>query len=198
MGSKLSKKAQNAEAHLKQEAKNALLMSKLADIKQKKIERDTQIAMKIAVLRDRVHCLIGFYITMIAANAIRTRRFGVMDKKLAIGSFEPMPLAYFPYIATPFAFAYQADFAYGTKAERLNIEVQNILYNESHWFNKPIVLPKHMEAVYSTMMHDTNVKLAEIGEPPEKNWAIFTSEYSTEQLLTRAAPLSRLLHSSLA
>merc|ERR1719158_1437323 len=102
------------------------MMSKLADMKAKKIERDVTIAMRIAVLRDRVHWLLAFYATMLAVNALRTRKLGIVDKRLAIGSFEPMPLQYFPYIATPFMFAYQADFAFGTKAERLNIEARNI------------------------------------------------------------------------
>ena len=70
-----------------------------------------------------------------------------------------MPLAFFPYIATPFLFAYQADFAYGTKAERLNIEMQNIVRNESHWFNDPLILPKYLEQYYREMQDDANTKL---------------------------------------
>merc|ERR1712150_307217 len=80
------------------------------------------------------------------------------DHKFRIGSFESLPLAYFPYIATPFAFAYTADFAYGSKAERINMETQNILRNESHWFNNPIVLPAQMKPYYEDFMEETRAK----------------------------------------
>merc|ERR1719401_2297574 len=131
MGGSISKKVEDTTATIKEDATKAIMMSKLADLKVKKTERDMQLAMRMAVLRDRVHWLLAFYGTMIAVNAIRLRRFGIVDKRLALGSFEPMPFAYIPYVATPFLFTYQADFAYGTKAERLNVETQNILKNES-------------------------------------------------------------------
>jgi hypothetical protein len=174
------------------------MISKLADMKQKKLERDLQIATRIAVLRDRVHWLLAFYGTMLAVNALRVRKVGVADPRMAIGPFEPMPLAFFPYIATPFLFAYQADFAYGTKAERLNIEMQNIVRNESHWFNDPLILPKYLEQYYREMQDDANTKLNLIGEPPEPEWAVFTNAPSGEELLKRSTPISRLLHGVLA
>ena len=107
-------------------------------------------------------------------------------------------MAFFPYIATPFLFAYQADFAYGTKAERLNIEMQNIVRNESHWFNDPLILPKYLEQYYREMQDDANTKLNLIGEPAEPEWAVFTNAPSGEELLKRSTPISRLLHGVLA
>merc|ERR1719424_1215915 len=126
--------------------------------------------MRIAVLRDRVHWLLAFYGTMIVTNAIRLKRFGIVDKRLAIGAFEPMPFAYFPYVGTPFLFMYQADFAYGSKAERLNIETQNILRNEKHWFNEPMLLPKYMEPHYKKVMEERNAELVARGLPAEEDW----------------------------
>merc|ERR1712187_159018 len=140
-----------------------------------------------------VHWLIAFYGTMIAVNALRVKKFGMVDKRMAIGFFEPLPLAYFPYVATPFLFAYQADFAYGTKAERLNIETQAILRSEDHWFNKPVTLPKYMEPYYREMMESNNARLALIGEAAEKDWAKFEHSLTSEELLKRSSPISRIL-----
>eukprot|EP00747_Dinoflagellata_sp_TGD_P031579 gnl/TRDRNA2_/TRDRNA2_135383_c0_seq1.p1 gnl/TRDRNA2_/TRDRNA2_135383_c0~~gnl/TRDRNA2_/TRDRNA2_135383_c0_seq1.p1 ORF type:complete len:221 (-),score=48.05 gnl/TRDRNA2_/TRDRNA2_135383_c0_seq1:383-979(-) len=197
MGALISKQAHSAAQAVEDEVKAAVVISKLADVKLKKVERDTQIAMRIAVLRDRVHWLLAFYGTMLVVNAVRVKKLGIVDKRLAIGSFEPMPLTYFPYVATPFLFAYQADFAYGSKAERLNIETQNILRNEKHWFNEPMLLPMYMEPHYKKMMDERNAKLAERGLPPEEDWAKFSSDISAEDLLNRSSPISRLLHGCL-
>merc|ERR1712151_586974 len=147
--------------------------------------------MRIAILRDRVHWLVGFFVTMIAANALRVKRFGFADARMAIGFFEPLPLAYFPYVATPFTFLYTADFAYGTKAERLNVEVQHIMRNENYWFNRPMTLPGYMQPFYKDMMKTNNEKLALMGLPPEKDWANFSYELTTEELDDHVSPLTR-------
>ena len=56
------------------------MMSKLADLKQKKAERDTQLAMRIAVLRDRVHWLVAFYAVMVVVNGVRTKTAPLVPK----------------------------------------------------------------------------------------------------------------------
>merc|ERR1712187_470542 len=134
-----------------------------------------------------VHWLIAFYGTMIAVNALRVKKFGMADKRMAIGFFEPLPLAYFPYVATPFLFMYSADFAYGTKAERLNVETKNILLNESHWFNKPIVLPKYLEPHYRALQEKNAVELRALGEPPEEDWATFSDDMTDAEILKHSA-----------
>merc|ERR1719210_3286881 len=163
-----------------------MIKSKLVDMKAKKVERDMQLALRIAILRDRVHWLIGFYGVMILANQLRVRRIKLRDPT---ASWSPLPLANFPYIATPFAFAYQADFAYGGKAERLHIEVQNILRNEKHWFNEPMVLPRNLQPHYRELMEECNAESSALGGKPEKDWATFADELSDKDALELSAPL---------
>jgi len=104
--------------------------------------------------------------------------------------FEPLPIAWMPYVATPFAFAYQVDFSYGSKLERLNVEAQNILRNEKHWFNDPIRLPKAFQTEYEHMQADL---LARCPEEPPDNWAIFADEMSPEQISMSTLPATLLL-----
>jgi hypothetical protein len=67
---------------------------------------------------------------------------------------------------------YQADFAWGTKDNRINTEAQYIRENEPwHWFNQPIQLPPLLKDPYREYMAEVNQKLAEKGLPPEKDWA---------------------------
>eukprot|EP00756_Hemistasia_phaeocysticola_P005678 Hpha_TRINITY_DN1344_c0_g1::TRINITY_DN1344_c0_g1_i2::g.93417::m.93417 len=108
---------------------------------------------------------------MIAFNAGRCRFQRIR--------MEPLPIAWMPYVVTPFAFAYQIDFSYGSKLERLNIEAQNIIKNEKHWFNKPLRLPKVFQQEYLAMQGELLQKCPE--EPPE-DWATFDDELTREEI----------------
>ena len=46
-------------------------LQKLLDIKTKKAERDGQIAMRMATIRDQMHFMIGFYGLMVGVNVYR-------------------------------------------------------------------------------------------------------------------------------
>mmetsp|Transcript_5329 Transcript_5329/g.6817 ORF Transcript_5329/g.6817 Transcript_5329/m.6817 type:complete len:216 (-) Transcript_5329:46-693(-) len=164
--------------------REAMFQSKLADLKQMKTQRDTQISMRMAMLRDRVHWLVAFYTVILGVNFARRR---------VLGRFEAMPLAYYPYIMTPFAFMYQADYAYGSKSERINFEALQIVKNEKHWFNEPLVLPKYLEGPYNRSREAQNRQLAELGALPEKDWAVFNQKYSNQQISQLSFPITRVL-----
>eukprot|EP00928_Gymnodinium_smaydae_P066781 TRINITY_DN49742_c0_g1_i1.p1 TRINITY_DN49742_c0_g1~~TRINITY_DN49742_c0_g1_i1.p1 ORF type:complete len:212 (+),score=35.85 TRINITY_DN49742_c0_g1_i1:89-637(+) len=170
-------------------ATSFVLQSKLADLKQKKKERDLMIASRIATIRDRVHWLSAFYVVMIGANLFRGRKL-----RAAGLPWEPLPISYLPFVATPFAFAYQADFAYGNKAERINAEVQNIIKNEKHWFNDPLLIPAYLKPVYDDMQRETNEKLKAMGVSAEPEWATFDDQMTSEETLHHSFPVTRLLY----
>ena len=83
----------------------------------------------------------------------------------------PLPLSFVPYVLVPFLVGYQADFAYGTKADRINKMAQKIREEEDFWFNEPLDLPDLMKEPYFKMMEETNKELEALGKPPEKHWA---------------------------
>ena len=107
--------------------------------------------------------MVAFYGTMGTVSLARM---------MFLRQFSPLPLATVPYVLVPFLVAYQADFAYGTKADRINEMAKRIREEEDFWFNKPIELPPLLKEPYQKMMQETNEKLAAMGEPPEKDWAM--------------------------
>lgn len=48
---------------------------------------------------------------------------------------------------------------------------REILEDESYWFNQPMELPETLKPHYKKLMEEINAKRAEMGLPPEKDWA---------------------------
>lgn len=183
---------------------NAVIRSKLIDIKAQKTKRDQELAFKVATVRERIHWLAAFYVTLISFNFLRLRFFARGQMKNSSKahhstttkskiSFEPLPLAWLPFIGTPFVFLYQVDFSYGTKLERLNLEAQHILKNEKHWFNEPIRLPRSFEAEYRRMMSEAKQKFPEDDKVLE-DWAVFSDSITKEEIFVQTFPATRLLN----
>jgi hypothetical protein len=86
--------------------------------------RRTMVAQQMAFTRDLVHWMSGVYsatLVGVTAYTIKNRKF----PKVAI-----VPLALFGTVI-----AYQADFAYGNKVERVNRMMNDdILTNKNYWF----------------------------------------------------------------
>ncbi|EOD40722.1 hypothetical protein EMIHUDRAFT_222477 [Emiliania huxleyi CCMP1516] len=171
------------------EAEGAIKRSKLADLRVRKAERDGAIAMRMAVLRDQLHFSLAFYVSLVVATGLRC----IHRRRL-----EGLPLSSLPLFAGPFIFAYNVDAAYGNKVERLNMEAQTILRTEAHWFNQPMILPTFLEPEYRKMREENNRRLHSAGMPPESDWATFRSAISDDEVWQFAAPLSKLMHESLA
>mmetsp|Transcript_4751 Transcript_4751/g.13172 ORF Transcript_4751/g.13172 Transcript_4751/m.13172 type:complete len:144 (-) Transcript_4751:796-1227(-) len=125
---------------------------------------------------------------MLTANIIRVCR----NRRV-----ELLPINFVPFVAGPVIFAYNVDACYGNKMERLNIEKETILRTENHWFNQPIALPASMEHDYRKLMCETNERLASMGLPPERDWAVFNDHFDDDDLWRSASPLSRMLHQQL-
>src|SRR3990167_1921748 len=139
--------------------KEAFLRQQVLKIKGKKRQRDIELSSRMATYRDRVWWLIGFYATMGTVSFARM---------LIIRKFDPLPLRTVPYVLVPFVVAYQADFAYGTKADRINKMATHIRDHENYWFNEPIELPELLKETYYKMMEENNKKLVSMGKQPEK------------------------------
>ena len=60
--------------------------------------------------------------------------------------------------------------------------MQQIMVNEKHWFNEPLVLPKYLEEYYLDFQAKSNNKLIEMGEPVEPDWATFKADYTSNEL----------------
>ena len=189
MGQWLSSRGRDVHLVAKQEITDALVKSKLIDLRAHKKNRDELLAIKMAVGRDQLHFSLGFYATMVAANVLRA----VRSRRV-----ELLPINYIPFIAGPFMFLYNVDASYGSKMERVNIEKETILRTENHWFNRPITLPLSMEHDYRSLMRETNERLASLGCDPEPEWAVFADHVSDDELWRSASPLSRILHDQLS
>ena len=163
----------------------AVVRSKLIDIKSQKSKRDQELAFKVATVRERIQWLAGFYVTLIGFNFARMK----ITKEAA--RFSPLPLAWLPYIGTPFLFLYQVDFAYGTKLERLNLEAQHILKNEKHWFNNPVRLPRSFEIEYRKLIEESKVKCP---DEPMEEWAVFSDAISREEISLHTFPATKLIN----
>jgi Fe2+ transport system protein B len=83
----------------------------------------TQLSMQMAMARERMYWMGGAY------GAALTGVLGAKLKGHAIPKVTAVPLAVFTIFL-----AYQADFAWGNKAERINKMRREILENEKHWF----------------------------------------------------------------
>eukprot|EP00012_Vannella_robusta_P007830 CAMPEP_0206202300 /NCGR_PEP_ID=MMETSP0166-20121206/12089_1 /ASSEMBLY_ACC=CAM_ASM_000260 /TAXON_ID=95228 /ORGANISM="Vannella robusta, Strain DIVA3 518/3/11/1/6" /LENGTH=100 /DNA_ID=CAMNT_0053621195 /DNA_START=127 /DNA_END=429 /DNA_ORIENTATION=+ len=94
-----------------------------------------------------------------------------IGRMMILKQFSPLPLSYVPYVLVPFLVTYQADFAYGTKCDRINRMATAIREEEDFWFNEPLELPEILKEPYFKMMEETNKQLKDMNKPPEKHWA---------------------------
>lgn len=156
------------------------------ELKSTKLQRDIQIASKIASTRDFVHFMGAFYVTLGIGQLVQMRflRRG------------PLTISQFPFFAVPFGLSYNLDLAYGNKVERLNREVGEILQNESHWFNEPLRLPPYLEDSYRELQAELNDKLAKVGRPPERDWAVFDQGMTDEEVLDHSYPVTKFLQNN--
>ncbi|KAL9651631.1 hypothetical protein ABK040_001576 [Willaertia magna] len=159
----LETKTNSVLEKVEEKQKEAKITERLIELKQLKRRRDYEIATKMATTRDRVYWLGGFYFVMGGVS------FGRM---IVLRRFAPLPFDTLPFMAVPFWMAYQYDFAFGNKANRINKEALKILNEEEgHWFNEPIELPELLKPHYHKYFEETNKTLIEMGKPPEKHWA---------------------------
>ncbi|KAF0980838.1 hypothetical protein FDP41_012759 [Naegleria fowleri] len=148
---------------VEEKQKQALIQQQLIKLKSMKRRRDYEIATRLATTRDRVWWLGGFYTVMGGVSFARM---------LYLRRFDPLPLNYLPYIIVPFWMTYLVDFAYGTKANRIDREARKILTQEQgHWFNEPIEIPELLKPHYHRIFEENNRKLISEGKEPEKHWA---------------------------
>lgn len=106
MGQWLSSRGRDVHLVAKQEITDALVKSKLIDLRAHKKNRDELLAIKMAVGRDQLHFSLGFYASMVAANVFRVIRYRRV---------ELLPINYIPFAAGPFIFLYNVDASYGNK-----------------------------------------------------------------------------------
>jgi len=127
--------------------------------------------------------MAGFYVTLAVAQVVKMR-------VLRTG---PITIGQFPFYLVPFTLTYNLDLAYGTKIERLNREVKEIIRNEKHWFNEPMSLPPYLEVSYRQLQTEMNAKLALVGRPPERDWASFDTPMTDEEVLDLSYPVTKFL-----
>ncbi|CAL4171510.1 unnamed protein product, partial [Meganyctiphanes norvegica] len=90
--------------------------------------REKMMSMQIARSRELLYWLGSFYVIAsigMIAGYRRTKKPGVL----------------FPLLPLTFITAYQADLAYGSKLNRINMEAENILLFEKDLVNMPLGLP---------------------------------------------------------
>ncbi len=142
--------------------KELALKQRLLDMKQAKKVRDFTQAMQVATVRDRVYWMTAFYITM---GAVSVARMAILKE------ISTLPLRNVPFVLVPFMIGYQIDYAFGTKGNRVYSTAQEILKDESYWFNQPIILPDTLKEAYHQLQEETNEKLRKLNKPEEKPWA---------------------------
>jgi len=105
--------------------------------------------------------MAAFYVTMGTVSLARV---------IYLKQISPLPLSNVPYVLVPFMVLYQADFAYGTKSERINNMAKHIRDKEDYWFNEPLELPYLLKEPYFKLMEETNCELEKQGQPKERHW----------------------------
>ena len=162
IGSLADKFVSHAGNVIEEKQREAFKLQQLAQIKSLKRQRDFEIANKIALCRDRVWWMTAFYITMGTVS---------IGRMIHLRQFAPLPLSFVPYVLVPYLVGYQADLAYGNKAERINKMVQKIIHEEEgHWFNEPMEIPELLKCTYYKAMEENNKQLIAAGKPPDKHW----------------------------
>eukprot|EP00968_Pinguiococcus_pyrenoidosus_P001433 scaffold63_cov306-Pinguiococcus_pyrenoidosus.AAC.57 len=134
--------------------------------------------------------MAGFYVTLAVAQVVKMRV--LRTGPITIGQVHAEE-GKLDAVEFPFTLTYNLDLAYGTKIERLNREVKEIIRNEKHWFNEPMSLPPYLEVSYRQLQTEMNAKLALVGRPPERDWASFDTPMTDEEVLDLSYPVTKFL-----
>mmetsp|Transcript_70771 Transcript_70771/g.133695 ORF Transcript_70771/g.133695 Transcript_70771/m.133695 type:complete len:189 (-) Transcript_70771:102-668(-) len=178
-------------SRLEEKQREAVLMQRVADLRQQKIVRDTTQSMTIASVRDRILWITAYYSTVGLLSGLRHVAMHRRGVHFTFDNFF-LPLNAVFVCIPPFALGYQVDFAYFDKANRLAAEAAKIRAGEPHhwfgnawlpvarhdadfWFNQPMVLPANLQPAYKKFMDQVNRDQAEVGQPLYKDWATFTA-----------------------
>lgn len=162
MGAVVARAAAPLEERLEEKARDLLATQQLLQIRGKARERQMQLSARMATLRERVWWMLAFYGTMGVASGVRMAR---------LRRLEPLPLAVVPFVLVPYLLLYQADFAYGSKSERIHRMAEKIR-QEQHWFNEPVLLPSpSLRAKYLETHRQLNDERAAAGLEPLPHWA---------------------------
>ena len=108
--------------------------------------RRVMLAQQVAIARDRVDWMLGAWASAALAGSVATLR-GV---KLP-------PAAAAPFLVYTVVLAYQWDFAYGNKTERINNTFNRIVNTEKHWF-----LPFDTKSIPGDVDRESNEERADI------------------------------------
>ncbi|KAJ3105525.1 tRNA-splicing endonuclease subunit sen54 [Phlyctochytrium planicorne] len=133
-------------------------MAKVMEMRQGKMQRDMQMAIQIAMTKDRVYWMLGF------AGAMGT--VGLVRKTMKASPVMPLPLI--PGLIFTTVVLYQADMVWGNKMNRIKDEADLIRSDSRFWFNQPMKLPPSMKPVYRKAMDELNRDLAKNDEEQVK------------------------------
>ncbi|KAI8619948.1 hypothetical protein BC830DRAFT_1164959 [Chytriomyces sp. MP71] len=136
-------------------------MAKVMELRQNKNMRDTQMAMNIAMTKDRVYWMIG------AVGALGT--IGGLRKIARVTPAMPIPAI--PGIIVSAVILYQADLVWGDKMNRIHDDAEHIKQDPRFWFNARMKLPPAMRDPYRKAMDQLNKDLEAAGEPRAQEWA---------------------------
>ncbi|KAI9334010.1 hypothetical protein BDR26DRAFT_867630 [Obelidium mucronatum] len=136
-------------------------MAKVMELRQNKNMRDTQLAMQIAMTKDRVFWMVGAIGTLGSVGLLRT-----LAKKTPA-----VPIPVIPATIVTTIILYQADLVWGNKMNRIHDEAEEIKKDPRFWFNEKMKLPPAMRAPYRKAMDQLNKDLQDAGEPPVAEWA---------------------------
>ncbi|KAJ3332784.1 hypothetical protein HDU76_013111 [Blyttiomyces sp. JEL0837] len=136
-------------------------MAKVMEMRQAKNQRDTQIAMNIAMTKDRIYWMTGFAGALGTIGLART----IAHQKPAI------PVASVPGLIFTTLLLYQADMVWGNKMNRIHTDAEEIKKDPRFWFNEKMKLPPAMKGAYRKAMDELNRDLEKAGEPKVAEWA---------------------------
>eukprot|EP00747_Dinoflagellata_sp_TGD_P168758 gnl/TRDRNA2_/TRDRNA2_195908_c0_seq1.p1 gnl/TRDRNA2_/TRDRNA2_195908_c0~~gnl/TRDRNA2_/TRDRNA2_195908_c0_seq1.p1 ORF type:complete len:189 (-),score=16.15 gnl/TRDRNA2_/TRDRNA2_195908_c0_seq1:58-624(-) len=176
--------------------RDAALLAKVSDARQQKVVRDTEQSMRVALVRDRILWVTAYYGAVGLVSAMRHLAMHRRGIHFTFDNFF-LPLNVVVVIIPPFALGYQIDYAYYDKANRIAEEAKRIRSGDAHhwfghpwlpiarsdadmWFNQPMVLPAMLKPAYSKYMTELNRLQNEAGEPPMKDWAVFSAPRPSE------------------
>ncbi|KAJ3070079.1 Arabinose-proton symporter (Arabinose transporter) [Podochytrium sp. JEL0797] len=129
-------------------------MGKIMELRQNKNMRDTQMAMQIAMTKDRIYWMGGTIGTLGSIGVLRA----------AAGQTPRVPIPAIPATIVTAVILYQADLVWGNKMNRIHDEAEAIKNDTRFWFNDKMKLPPAMRAPYRKAMDQLNKDL----EAPSK------------------------------
>jgi hypothetical protein len=185
--------ASGALTNVKEQVREANLLSRCADLKQKKAERDIQASMRLALARDRLVFYSSFLAFMLPVSIARNLILRRSGRPHRFPDDWLLPLQFVPTCMAPWMLAYQIDYTYLDKANRVAKEAESIRAGTEHhwfgqawlpkstdaeqWFNLPLALPESLRPAYVRMTSEGNLKRAERGLGPDAEWAAFPASH---------------------